>query len=428
MARKAIQICLVLLFFVNIAYSQSLKPIGEKNQNYSSYEIETEKQTIYQLEFPQSASSLSMVFPSDSILSTYIIANSDTIHLQIDGHLWAETGRFSSSLIVFNSETEKIEFYSGDISGPIQIHLNHTPSISLVNNYRSMANVPCGQPSIIPVSTWRQGLTAPVNLPECSEVKHVIVHHSATSNALTDYQQIVRDIYVFHTKPVANGGSGFDDIGYNYLIAPDGSVYQGRDAQGVCDDDNVKGAHMCGRNTNTMGICLLGTFMDVKPTTAALSSLYQLIAWKLNKESLSAYGNSWHPVSAPVVLLENIAGHREGCNPGYTVCPGDSVYHHLNTIRDSVNLAMSLCIPMAVEDKETASVAVFPQPANDVVFVQGLAGRALVNLYSSLGEKLKQIETSEPYITIPLQEIPKGVYFIEIKSHETYLYKKIVVE
>jgi hypothetical protein len=46
-------------------------------------------------------------------------------------------------------------------------------------------------------------------------------------------------------------GNGWSDIGYHYLIDRDGTVAKGRDV-------SVTGAHVKGRNTGTIGICLMG--------------------------------------------------------------------------------------------------------------------------------------------------------------------------
>ncbi|MEZ4907434.1 MAG: hypothetical protein R2771_07300 [Saprospiraceae bacterium] len=42
------------------------------------------------------------------------------------------------------------------------------------------------------------------------------------------------------------------------MIDPNGVIYEGRGG-----GDNVMGAHMCGHNYNTMGICALGTYSNI---------------------------------------------------------------------------------------------------------------------------------------------------------------------
>ena len=47
--------------------------------------------------------------------------------------------------------------------------------------------------------TWREGLPAPYYERIVHEVGNIIIHHSATSNDLTDYTNVVRNIYLSHT-------------------------------------------------------------------------------------------------------------------------------------------------------------------------------------------------------------------------------------
>lgn len=130
----------------------------------------------------------------------------------------------------------------------------------------------CQKPAVVAASTWRSGLTPPVSPPTATKVQFVIVHHEAGSNSPTDFTNVVRNIYVFHTQ-----SNGWNDVGYNFLVAQDGTIFEGRDGREVMDGDNVLGAHFCGTNTGTMGICLLGNYMTAQPTTAALTSLNRLI-------------------------------------------------------------------------------------------------------------------------------------------------------
>lgn len=175
--------------------------------------------------------------------------------------------------------------------------------------------------SAIPQSEWRAGLTPPDYQRSFTDVAHVIVHHSAGSNTSTDYTQVVRDIYVYHTEV-----HGWSDIGYNYLIAQNGDIYTGRDPDEGAQDD-VLGAHFCGSNSYTMGICLLGNYETAEPDSELWQSLQTLVAFKLKKESLDPQAYSEHPLG----LIGSVAGHRDGCN---TLCPGENVYVLLDSLRD----------------------------------------------------------------------------------------------
>jgi hypothetical protein len=135
----------------------------------------------------------------------------------------------------------------------------------------------------------------------------------------------VRSIWFLHT--VTNG---WGDIGYNYLIDPDGVIYEGR-----AGGDGVIGAHFSCRNMNTVGIGMLGTYTNVTPTPPALDSLRRLLAELCRKFGITPTAISYHPPTG--LILPTILGHRDG-NPSTltcskTLCPGDALYSLLPSIR-----------------------------------------------------------------------------------------------
>lgn len=155
-------------------------------------------------------------------------------------------------------------------------------------------------------------------------VTHLIVHHTATGNAAEngDWAAVVRNIWDFHVFT-----NKWSDLGYNYLIDPNGLIYEGRSG-----GDNVRGAHFSGANGGTMGVSILGTFTDVAPTEKALTSLKKILAWKSDQRGLDPTGVSLHAASG--LQLKTISGHRDGPSP--TECPGDALYPLLPSIRTGV--------------------------------------------------------------------------------------------
>jgi hypothetical protein len=180
-------------------------------------------------------------------------------------------------------------------------------------------------------SSWRSGLQAPNYSRSFTDVTHLIIHHSAGSNTNANYTQVVRDIYLYHTEV-----NGWSDIGYNFLISQDGTIFTGRDpANG--DQDNVRGAHFCGANTNTMGICLLGNYEIAQPTDLVLRSLETILTFKTDKEEIDPLASSQHING----FLPNIAGHRDGCA---TLCPGENIYRRFADIRLGVADRLDDCV------------------------------------------------------------------------------------
>lgn len=158
-------------------------------------------------------------------------------------------------------------------------------------------------------------------------VTHLIIHHTATGNEATDWAAVVRTIWNFHIFT-----NGWADIGYNYLIDPNGVIYEGRSG-----GDNVVGAHFSGVNSGTMGVAMLGTFTSIAPASRALNSLKKILAWKCDQRNLDPAGTSLH--SASQLNLKIISGHRDG--PGSTECPGNSLYPLLPSIRSDVSGLLS---------------------------------------------------------------------------------------
>jgi uncharacterized protein (TIGR03437 family) len=161
-------------------------------------------------------------------------------------------------------------------------------------------------------------------------VTHLIVHHTATGNEApgNDWAAAVRSIWNFHIFT-----NGWADIGYNYLIDPNGVIYEGR-----AGGDNVLGAHFSGVNAGTMGVSMLGTFTSVAPSAKAMASLRRILAWKADQRAIDPAGTARHAASGRD--LQNISGHRDG--PGSTECPGNSLYPLLPALRTEVKNMISI--------------------------------------------------------------------------------------
>ena len=178
---------------------------------------------------------------------------------------------------------------------------------------------PCEQPEYVARAGWCLVGCPPSPNPTTTNVTHLIVHHSAGTNTAESWAAVVRSIWDFHVN-----FNGWADIGYNWLVDPNGVIYEGR-------GDDILGAHFCGSNTNTMGVCVLGDFTAIQPAPEALSSLQKLLAWKTCDIGADPLGFSFHSSSA--AMLAHISGHRDGCA---TACPGDQFYPLLPVVRLSV--------------------------------------------------------------------------------------------
>lgn len=169
--------------------------------------------------------------------------------------------------------------------------------------------------------------------PSYTTVTHLIVHHTATANTSSDWPAVVRMIWQWHAID-----NGWGDIGYNFLIDPEGVIYEGRSG-----GDGAIGAHFCGTNSKTMGLSMIGTYSNIMPTNDAISSVHDLLVWKCNQISLDPLGSSYHSPSGRT--LNHISGHRDGCA---TACPGQTLYSFLPTLRTDIQNTLSGVAPSVV--------------------------------------------------------------------------------
>ncbi|MCH2083307.1 MAG: N-acetylmuramoyl-L-alanine amidase [Saprospiraceae bacterium] len=268
----------------------------------------------------------------------------------------------------------------------------------------------CTIPSFQDRAGWCPSGTCPEHPdPAFTNVSHLIIHHSAGTNISDDWAAVVRSIWDFHVNT-----RGWSDIGYNWLIDPDGVVYQGRGNDWI-------GAHFCGANSNTMGVCVLGNFTTEEPTIDAEESLKELLAWKSCESSIDPEGVSFH--SSTGMDLDNISGHKDGCA---TACPGEAFYPSIPDLRAEVaDYIASNCQTTDVEiaDGEFAKVKYYPNPTQGEVKVELPASFSgmrleLINLSSKELHKaatLSPISAHQTY-KLDLTPYPAGMYLIRLEG------------
>ncbi len=262
---------------------------------------------------------------------------------------------------------------------------------------------PCPLPAVQTRSAWCPGGCPPGGSPVTTDVTHLIVHHSAGTNDANDWAAIVRVIYDLHVT-----GNGWADVGYNYLIDPDGVIYTGR-------GNDIRGAHFCGSNTGTMGVCMLGTFTNVTPTAAALESLAKLLAWKACDRDLDPLGSAYHASSE--LTLPQIAGHRQGCA---TACPGDAFYPLLPAVRQATAAEIAACQAVATTDATPApDWRVYPNPTRDWLLLAAPDPASLPTahplvLFDTWGRRVRTWTEFGANESLYLGDLPAGVYQLRL--------------
>ena len=121
--------------------------------------------------------------------------------------------------------------------------------------------------------------------------KYIVLHHSASADhgTLKNFDDIKR----WHTQ-----NNGWRDIGYNWVV----ERVSGKLAALPGRSEGDTGAHCPGRNTDGIGICMVGNFQETVPS----EELYLFVA-DLCKQIMTR-----HPI-------QEIGGHRDYAA---TACPG----------------------------------------------------------------------------------------------------------
>jgi hypothetical protein len=175
---------------------------------------------------------------------------------------------------------------------------------------------------------------------ECYPMQALTVHHSASANGDPDPAATVRGIYRYQAPP---SGLGWGDIGYHLLIDEAGAVYEGRwsgaDVVPVFGPDGAPanplvntGGHALGFNVGNIGVCLLGNFTAVTPTSAAQTALVNVLAGLARIGAIDPMGlvHYVNPVNGNTNSVPGVSGHRQW---NATACPGDTFYPVLADIR-----------------------------------------------------------------------------------------------
>jgi len=251
-------------------------------------------------------------------------------------------------------------------------------------------------------------------------VTHHIVHHSAGSNSSSDWPAVVRSIWEYHVNT-----NGWSDIGYNWLVDPNGVIYQGR---GWIDgNDEVQGAHFCGTNSNTMGVCVMGNFEQKTPTSDAQGSLEELLAWKSDANNIDPITWEYHASSG--LNLFTVSGHLDGCN---TLCPGENLYIRLPEIRE--NVKEKIGDPVAV-NQNIVMENNYPNPFSEkttILFSNGTPGLVHITIWDAAGRMVEEIsnqfyDADTHSVSWNASGYAAGVYFCEINFQGYSAVQKMVL-
>lgn len=269
------------------------------------------------------------------------------VRASTDGQSWTawasahgeavDGGRISSGLFYFGEGYHFLEVEG--VADPELLLIDAgLSSIAVPLSKRSEFTLPAAPPTLVSRAEWGcTPQTCPSQGPPIyTTVTHLIVHHTAGVNMAADWPSVVRSIWVLHVQ-----GNGWNDIGYNYLVDPNGLLYEGR-----AGGDGVMGAHFSGVNSGTMGVALLGTYIDQMPPPEMRETLTRMLAWQAEKWRLDPAGEALHAASG--LMINVVSGHRDaGLSPkatSTTECPGNTAYTLLPGLREDVRGRLPACV------------------------------------------------------------------------------------
>ena len=196
----------------------------------------------------------------------------------------------------------------------------------------------CAQPSYFTRAQWgaaNSGTQTCFPFINAEPITHLIVHHEgAGSTTSTNWATRAFNIWSYHMN---HPTIPYCDVAYNWMLGADGTLYEGRFGSG---NQNVQGAHMCGQHENKLGVCVMGDWSNTTLPQVAANKLEELLAWKACEFGIDPNGSG--ATTSYSGWMQNISGHRDGCGPNYTACPGNGIYGDLSSVRNGV--ANSSCM------------------------------------------------------------------------------------
>jgi hypothetical protein len=164
----------------------------------------------------------------------------------------------------------------------------------------------------------------------------------------------------------------------------------------------------------------------------------------INDTNYSSYIYIW---GQPPVLTGRSNGWNDfwillsELGPLFNVQPGDTVLYRFSFISDSVqtnrdglmydDLHFEDWAEGVAEGRSSSLISVFPDPAEDLVSISyATNGRGVITIYNASGGLVKQTEHdfSSGSFLFRREQLPAGIYFVEIRDEEKIYRGKIILK
>ncbi len=130
----------------------------------------------------------------------------------------------------------------------------------------------------------------------------ITIHHTGESQKSFADENSVR--FALDNILTDHCNRNFGDIGYHFVIAPDGKAWQTRSMA-------YEGAHVLGQNSSNLGVMLLGNFESNQPTDGQVSTMTLMVDSMCEHFSIKKH---------------RVFGHRD---IGHSLCPGRNLYEEV---------------------------------------------------------------------------------------------------
>jgi hypothetical protein len=174
----------------------------------------------------------------------------------------------------------------------------------------------------IPRSSWSSEHIDTSNILPMTHIFRITIHHSGDEGDIVgDPEQMLRHFEHIHTH-----NKGWACIGYHFIIAPDGRIFEGRPLK-------YQGAHATGdNNIGNIGICLIGDFdrihVPAVQKAALLATLDRLTEqYGIDKHQIFGH-REFKPTDCPGRYLMAVLRQYRGTNTEVPVNPSTGGHQH----------------------------------------------------------------------------------------------------
>lgn len=217
-------------------------------------------------------------------------------------------GKVNILSIVDNSASPDI-YYPAYVASGLTTNASH---VLHVPNKRKVADEIAAAHAITRRSSWGKRKPNYLKMDADWDYEIVAIHHSGDGGS--------KDPVEIETKHMTT--KGYDDVGYHYMVKPNGDIYEGRYLW-------LKGSHVEKANTGKIGILLMGDFEpqaildwnDDDPFPAQIAAAEKLIKTLKGK----------------FATITKMGGHKDYKKD--TECPGSLLYAKIPGMRTNTGLS-----------------------------------------------------------------------------------------